>query len=225
MAVWLTMGVQLEAKWAYIYEIGLPGYMMSMNILYKIRLLFCDEFIQGIILLNAIKYTVCKETVDTLDTLKKWCEKVEIPYSTCIEFITKRDELIENLIRAGLDVFGEESSSLARATEGTIIDIITRLKYCIYDGYRNNLLTERNNKYYTINQLEVTKPSLFNEREELYAKTSQLDFALNAMPKYIVYKKLTMKQNKDSGLYIIGADMISVMDGFVSVEGDHDFAN
>lgn len=214
-------------NWGAIYKDGLPGFISSSAMLFKIRLLIGDEFINGIIMFNAIKYIIsASEPKSAISGLMSWCDKNYVSYRACLTFMRDRDDIIEQMIRAGLDVFSQEDESLHNSTELTFMDTVTKLKYCIYDGYRNNLLTRADNKYYTINGLEVMPPKLFREDEEALAVKAQYGFALKAMPTSIVYRGLTLKMNKKTNIYDVVVDRVCVLDGFLSSEGTgHDFAN
>ena len=62
-----------------------------------------------------------------------------------MRFIDVRDELMEQMLVLGFDVFSQESESLIRTTDDNFMDTVARIKYCIYDGYRRNQLIYKGN--------------------------------------------------------------------------------
>jgi len=233
IAAWLALesrgfidseGERDTLDWATIYKEGLPGFMVTSYMLYKTRLLIGDEFIHGIILFNAISYAMDRPGAkNAIDGLQKWCKKTSISYRTCIEFIKLRDEIIEQALIAGLDVFHNNASSIALATADTIIDTVTKIKYCIYDGYRNNILSQNAaGEYATMLGVKVKTPKLFREDEASMAEKASFGFVNKVKPRVMIYKELSLKYNRKTQIYDIITDRISVLDGFIS--HDIDFA-
>jgi hypothetical protein len=93
--------------------------------------------------------------------LRSWCDQNNISYRAVLDFIRERDEIIDQMLTEEMDVFSNVDQSLARATEDDFMNIITKIKYCIYDGYRNNILIRDGQTYRTLSGLEVLKPKIF----------------------------------------------------------------
>lgn len=213
-------------NWTSVYSIGLPGYFSSTGLIYKTRLLIADEFIDGLILYNAAKYIVAQiEISKSIAELRNWCANNCISYAGILNFIRARDDLIEQMLTAGLDVFKNEDRALIHTPADSLMDTITRIKHCIYDGYRNNLLIEHTSTgtYHTTMGLEVMKPRLFSETEATIAEKNEYGFAVEILPRVLVYSTLSLKFNRKNSMYSVLAERISTLDGFVSV--DLDFAN
>jgi hypothetical protein len=189
------------------------------------RMLLGDEFIDGIFLFNAVKQVIAQSDVKhTITDLKDWCARASINYDTVITFIRERDGLIEQMLSGGLDVFLNESHSIVNTTPETFMDTITRIKYCIYDGYRLNTVVREGVNYYTVNgRLQITPPELFKEDERKRAENTQYEFTLNSLPQTLLYRELSVKYNEKTAVYNVIVDRISTLDGFVNV--DDRFAN
>lgn len=211
IAAWLTTGqivakskdkkVKLTVDWVRIYkDSGIAGGNYN-----KLRLLIGDEFIDGVILFTTIS-NIVGDHVDGRARLIKYCALVNLQYDAVIAFIDARDELIESFILA--EYVFNDGEHIANAQQSTFMDLICRIKHCIYDGYRLNMIVrDTDGKYYGPRQCVVaTPPSLFDNPA----------LAIKAMPKYVCYQTLNLRLDKKSGAYIIGASRISILDGFVS---------
>jgi len=202
-----------DINWQILYKHGLPSYLsVGEHSLYKIRLLISDEFINGIILINAIKANVFG--------LVKFCEECNLDYRACLRFIDARDELMEQMLVLGFNVFGQESESLICASDNDFMDTITRIKYCIYDGYRCNQLVYVNDEYYTMSDLLVTKPAIFNQDSTTKEAELKYGYSIKTNPKALIYSGLSLKFNHKTSIYTVIVDKVSTLDGFVSYDSD-----
>lgn len=208
-------------NWVPIFKAGLPGFITTSNVIYKIKLLISDEFINGLILFNAVKYIISQsESKHAINDLRSFCDKNKIAYNAVLDFIRTRDDIIEQMLNEGFELFSQETYALVKTTENTIMDAVTKMKYCIYDGYRNNILIKDGNNYKTPSGVIVTKPSLFNEDEAQIADKTEYGFVMAAMPNIVIYRELSMKYNIKTSIYSIIAEQISVADGFVNIDPD-----
>jgi HrpA-like RNA helicase len=206
IAAYVTMPSLAQGKnlpnWAEIYTVGL-GFRSDYN---KMQLLICDEFINGIILINAVKNIIGTNVERVYD----WCDRVNINYHGLLEFIKLRDDIVEQALRAKFDLFKYEKKSIKTTSQDSFMDIITRIKYCIYDGYRCNRLVPASsgNKYKSIyGNVDVITPMII--------KNSKYKF--NVLPSCILYSELKLKLNRDdpNRIYNLAAVKISTMSGFV----------
>lgn len=128
--------------WLKVYRVGLPSWAhVGLVSLYKIRVIIADDFIHGVILFNAVRATLASGALkSSLTALKKWCGECGISVRACLDFVRARDDIINQMLTGGLDVFGQESYALDKCAQASFTDTIARLKYCIYDGYRDNIL-------------------------------------------------------------------------------------
>ncbi len=213
---------RLLINWLQVYKDGLPGAIItSKDILYKIRLLMADDFIHGVILFNAVKYIASQSSAKkSANKLQKWCTQCNISHKACLDLIKVRDDIIEQMLAAGFEIFAGEENALSKATSDTFVDTITRLKYCIYDGYRGNLLTKDGQNYKTSTNLTVATPKLFHEDERKVAEKSEYKFVLGVAPDVLIFHELSLKYNRVSSMYDVITDRVSAMDGFVSVDTD-----
>ncbi len=207
--------------WLSVYKHGLPSFLTSKNALYKVRLLIADDFIHGIILFNAIKYIITSaEPRGAITALRAWCEANDISYRACMDLIKARDEIIDQLLMTGMNAFANEAYSLIHADEASLMNTVTKLKHCIYDGYRCNLLTRSGSDYKTAAGIRVVSPALFKENEKTRAMAEEYGFVIKVVPTVMLYKELSLKYNRKTGVYDVVVDRISTCDGFVSIDPD-----
>jgi HrpA-like RNA helicase len=215
---------KIGINWTQVYKMGLPGFWSSSSILYKTRLLIADDFINGLILFNAVKRIIGEGDSKTAVTdLRVWCQQNNIAYEQILTFIQTRDDIIDQMLTAELDLFTNEEFSLNNSSADDIMNTITKIKHCIYDGYRGNVLIRDGEIYKTLNGLEVLKPKIFQDDEKTQIEKSEYGFALEAIPSLLVYNSLALKANRKTSMYEAITDRVSSLDGFVSI--DPDFTN
>lgn len=179
---------------------------------YELKLAFADSFVEPLLLLAAVK---------KLDSYQKIKEKVTswgLNFRTFTAFLKKRDEIIDTMLLQGLDVFvWDKKRGNSFNVDSGIINYITKLKYCIYEGYRNNMLfyNEKNKQYQTAAGLSVMSPAVFTSED---ADRFRGNTKLEVFPKIILYHKLEMDENKNSQIYELSVDYICIMDGIVNVD-------
>lgn len=217
--------IKPEINWMMVYKMGAPDFLRGPHELYKLRMLLADEFIDAIFLFDGIKRVVARsEPNRIISELQTWCKMVNINYDTVVVFIRERDNIIEQMLTGGLEIFLNEEHSIAHSNASTFMDIITRIKYCIYDGYRLNILTREGENYYTINgHLQVNPPELFSEDEKRIAENTRYEYVLTITPQRLLYHELNVKYNQITSVYDVVTDTVSALDGFVNI--DDKFAN
>lgn len=218
-----------NCNWFAVFKDSISRRIYSEHVLFRARLTIADDFIFGIFMFSAIKYQIANHTPrDAIEKLMHWCEYNYISYPMCIKFLRDRDELIEQMITMGVEIFRNEEYSYANVEPEDFMELMTKLKYCIYDGYRNNVLTRvesaHGDRYYTKQGLMVKVPSMFAEDEVNKFERERYKFAYESLPQHMLYSGLTIDQVKDSptGECEIKVDKISALDGFISY--DNNFA-
>lgn len=135
IAAWIMLDARsADINWLVVYKQGLPGFKIHPL---KLRLLIADDFISGLVLLSAASAQNTRP-----DALRTWCEQIGLSHRTLLDFIKTRDEMIERLLGANIAIFPKSAPMrLADAPESELMNAVTRVKMCIYEGYRVNLLT------------------------------------------------------------------------------------
>lgn len=224
-----------DINWIKIYSDGLPEHFTTTSgdgAIYRYRLLIGDNFIDGMVIINAVTKLLnkCRLAADAAfaqgepiycnfaEVIGDWCEKVGLKYHVVMSLLEVRDDIIENMLAIGLSLAGGDD--LMSVPQTSFIDVVTKIKYCIYEGYRLNLATYDSaaNLYRTQNGLEIISPALFAKNEVNAANEKKYGIALSARPKYILYDKLEFKYNRATSLYSIVTNRVSIMDGYVKMD-------
>lgn len=149
--------------------------------------------------------------------LARWCERMNIDFTSALSFIETKDTIISALMALGFDVYRgvsiieqfnrRETPDGARAS--ALSDAIVRYKRCIYDGYRLNavLFDADDNSYHTYTGLHVA--SGFIE--------GKFNIDAPSRPRALVFDKFRGVANLQSTYDIIG-NQITILDGFIGAD-------
>jgi HrpA-like RNA helicase len=178
---------------------------------YKMRILIGDNFIDGMFFSNALMKTLGDGTLETAASrLREFCNASFISYDRAIAFLQQRDKIIEALLTEGFSL-----DNIPDSEDISLMEYVTKIKYCIYDGYRSNLLTRDGDVYKTSRGLEVVAPSVFHSEEKVEG-VKKHPFIADLKPKYIVYNQLELSLNKKTNIFRPKVSIISVLDGFIA---------
>jgi hypothetical protein len=205
---------QKPIDWYLVYKSGLPGFLLSEDILLKAKVLFMDEFIEGILIYNALSNLSKHDNLsDVYKSIISWSGATNIDYRGIIEFIAVRDSIIEQFITNKFAL--SKGFRIWDSTIDNFMDTIARIKYCIYDGFRLNLLIKQQDATYrTLNGMHVDTPKIMKKTDIKRENIKEYDDILKALPEYLIYKSLTLSSDHKGG-YLIKTDKISMLDGFV----------
>lgn len=222
-AAWTSLRRNDKISWAHVYQMGLSSVSRDLKHMYEIKLLVSDDFIDGIIMMNAIKHVFkTNDPKNAILALRTWTESINWSYGSAMEFISVREDLINTYLSESIEVYRHESNSLQNAGPDELMNTITRLKYCIADGFRCNLLKS---------ELEISGA------HEQVPKYTQMEYVtqlgqkvkvkpilpingpvtVQLKPKRLLYSNLSLKLGFDSA-YDIVPDYISVLDGYVPID-------
>jgi HrpA-like RNA helicase len=184
--------------WENVY-----GKLMDAEPAGRLRALVGDHFMDGMFLAAALMKTLADGTLDSAAArLRSFCDDSFLSYDRCIALLQQRDKIIEALLTEGFDLSGESFIDI-----GLSVEYLTRVKYCIYDGYRSHLLTLVGETYRTAKGLEVVPPS------NLYPETK-------VKPKYLLYHQLELSLNKKTNIFRPKVSIVSVLDGFIAPDAN-----
>ena len=213
--------------WSEVYKTGLPDFFkqdenLDRN-LYKVRLMVADDFIDGAILFAAIKnrFTISRHADNILVDFEAWCVAANLSFPAVLNLIAVRNELIDQMITNKVNIVKNEQFALATTSALTFEDRVSRLKYCIYEGYRCNVMnySTTDNKYHiAAGNLAVAAPKLFRKNEGALFKSMEFGVLLDVKPRTVVFSKLSMRYNQKAGEFEVSAEKISALDGYVAID-------
>lgn len=165
-----------------------------------------------------------------IERAEKWCEENNFSYEVMLKIIDARDTLIGDLLNLGLNCFYNGlnlirgSYDLVKILRNNInegMEEITKIKKCIYEGYRLNLYIWNDVSKQYVNSTIQHNVSV----ESKILSPNKLDDAIKqAQPQKIIVSSVAIRPSSNNpGLYEFFGDVISVLDGFVDV--DVDFIN
>lgn len=235
-------------NWAVVYDNALPRDMLkgsNTDIVERVKYLISDDFIDGLMIYQAVMNVVEKRLIEGADItdgpngkfnnsiadstsqgissfglMKNFCDRASINYKTITEFIKTRDNIIEQFLTFGLDIF--YGNSIFDMSEDNLTDGISRIKYCIYDGFRNNFAYYSSGSYRIIGQKNILMPKMFLNRvfSSVEAKSkSKKNTNDSILPRWILYEKASLVLTDENiQLYSIDPGRISVLDGYVNTD-------
>jgi HrpA-like RNA helicase len=164
-----------------------------------------DDFIRDIFILEAFNNKLMKG----VETAEKWCKDVGLDFAGMMNVLTKKYEVMNDVINASLDPFYLSDYNLITSTKINYFNRIRGIKRCIYDGYILNLI--------------------HNDKETMSYK-NRFGFAIKARfnrdqghPKYIITDKIKIDDNSTNPKYnlMITTERVSVLDGYICIDDDY----
>jgi len=206
---------------------------------YYYKLVFCDEFIEYLFIWNDFMTEIGKigkliERNTKLDKssnmsmnyLHKWCKDNSFKLDGLLKVVELRDEVIGDMLTMGLNPY-YNGLSLTKGTYNLVdilrrnltegMDEIKKIKQCIYEGYRFNLLVWNPALRKYVNQYSHNNISI--ESKLIKPTMDDSGEIKQLVPQKIITSNVMLQEGfLAKGLYdFIGGD-ISVMDGFVEVD-------
>lgn len=199
----------LQTNWGEIYHRALGGQPHASSAT-KVRLLLADEFIDGLALFLAARVIITANQQDAVKELRQWCHKNSVSHGGLMQFLKTRDDLIERCLAAGINVFAPYTSLGDPSVP--YVETCARIKSCIYEGFRRNAATLRDGAYCSVAGMPIKMPALLRELTK--------QFGDGVLPRNILYHELLLRQDTQTNVYTARTNRVSVMDGFVCVDGD-----
>ena len=240
----ITIAIFLEAKkWESFSKQKLSAYkprnilgVSNMEAGMYSKMFWADEFIEML----WIWYDFM-EALDSINPMakgkkmgigyaKSWCEENQLNYDGLLFIVQARDELIDLMINIGINPY-YNGLNLKRGSYNlkTIIkrDLnlgmkeISKIKSCIYDGYKLNTATfDKNKNNYILDWKKVPLESIDSKLIRVIPAPPDQASIRQDRPQHIVVSKLIImpgRQNRD--IYSLGvAGPIGVLDGFVDFD-------
>jgi HrpA-like RNA helicase len=199
-----------KIDFARVYAAAMTGRWASLGNFYRMRLTIGDGFIDGIMIYAAL----CKAIAGGERAIGTWAESMGIPFDDLRSFVLTRDSIMSEMIELEYHITDDHPSIV---DSENFADTAARIKHCIYDGYRCNLMIYNGTAYHQpVTGLEIEKPKMFKDTKETRDDAVKYGFMIGATPKYVIYSGLRLKGPSSNGMFVVEPEFTSMLDGFVS---------
>jgi len=216
----------------YKYKPRNPLNVSEEEAYYYYKILFMDEFIEYLFIWNdfmdAIKLLgdqIKKQNNISISYLTTWASKNHFKLDSLFQLINNRDEVIQDMIKMGLNPF-YNGLGLPRGTYN-LVNILNRnlsegllevqkIKKCIYEGYRMNLLVYNNISKQYVSQRSHMFVNVISKLVKPLFKVH--DAIEQTVPYFIVVSNIILRSSfTRPGAYEFFGGDVSVMDGYVDL--------
>ena len=162
-----------------------------------------DDFITNLFIFKAFVSFLDKG----ISHAEAFCDKTKLNFNEMIEVIEKRLDIIDDLLNVNLDPYYLKEESIIKSTKDNYFDTICKIKKCLYDGFRLNII--QNNK--------ITKN--YNDRFGNNIKVNLPNHNLG-FPKVVLTNKIKINSNPLSPnfQFNLETDKVSVLDGYIGID-------
>lgn len=164
-----------------------------------------DDFISCLIVFNALQEFIESKNISEIN-ICDWCEKNLIKFDGLCKVLEQRDILLEIMIENGLNIYYnglDIKYNFNKIIDSSLfLDEIKKIKYCIYEGFKLNVL--RHDRFSTYTSVYKKIP--------IKVKSTHIQ----EYPKFIICDSINLSQKFGSEQYEFLADgYISVLDNYV----------
>ena len=209
---------------------GLPAHLVgTRDDVLRARLLISDDFVETLLAFEGFARALDGSGGD-LPRLLDWCEENGVSFEGATLLASLRDAVMDEMLAAGLNPFWGEAFRLASAPPEAFLDVVSRLKYCIFAGLRFSLLTfDAETRAYRGrggDRVEVPPVRTDEALDRLRALgVGEAALAELAQPRRVVSNTVRLRGAKGDQrdrappfLYRLQPGMVSVLDGYVEID-------
>lgn len=193
------------------------------NGLFKKKILIGCSYIDFLLFLNEFL------SIDSSEKQLEFCNNSKVYIDGIYSILQARDDIIDDLMNNFhmdpyknthiklYDLYQLHINNKFKQNEGDeFYNYISKIKLCLYEGLRFNLLTLKDdNKYYTHNKnVQVSVNNYIVSQIPLFSEGRIIE---QRKPKYIIYDSMKLSYVMDQMVYETGS-YISIMDGFVDID-------
>jgi len=186
----------------------------------QVRLGLSDDLLEGLLIYEGFRRQITdqyqRDNFGVIN-LSNWCEENGLSFEAMIKITIRREEVIDDLITAGLNPFQYSDKRLALSEQKNFMSRVVSLKRCVYEAFRLTLLTGAGLKYYDRFNEEIKVPSFFKR----FTGLKESHFEESWRPGLMVTPQILVQAVKSDFLqWRLEAPLISVLDGYVNVDSD-----
>jgi len=166
-----------------------------------------------------------KSTRFSVAKIKKWCEDRKIKYEGLLQITATRNEIIESLISLGINPYynglglDKGKYSLLKIIRENLddgLEEIKKIKKCILDGYRFNLVVwDDTSKKYMLHHRNIPVQIIRNNTLDRMG-----DDAVQRNANFIILSSIMVRDSqKNPGMFdFVSAGSISIMDQYLDID-------
>jgi len=206
---------------------GLPDYLRvapagsgGVGPYLRARLLIMDDFIEALIAFGGFVRALDRTQGD-LSALHEWCDLNEVDFEGASLLAALREEVVVELIAAGLNPFWGGEYRIAAAPPEEFVSVVRRLKRCIYAGLRFTTLTRGARDEYVTRAGDPAKVAPFLTAGDV-EQVRSAGGRKPEMPRRLVTNTIRLKKVRTTDrsrppplLYQLAPSLVSVLDGYV----------
>ncbi len=114
---------------------------MDRKEVYRFKDSMCDDFVLMALLVEGFAQEVDKSNFDR-SHIEEWCASNKIDMMKMLDFVGRRDNLMDNFTGVGINVFDNDNDILRNPPDiETLALYIGRIKLCLYESLRLNMCT------------------------------------------------------------------------------------
>jgi hypothetical protein len=158
---------QARAPHAPALVAGLPYYLARgapLDAFDRVRLLLCDTWLEGLYVFEGWSRAAEGARGDPA-ALADWCAAQGLNPDRMKDFAQRREELLEEMLRAGFNPFLRWNRRLAAVAPEHFSETVVALKRCIYEAYRLWEIVESRGVHRSRQGLEVAPPPGFQDAD------------------------------------------------------------
>lgn len=210
-AVFYAADPKRAVCWQKVYALGMPD---NVNTL-RAFVLLMDEWIDGLILITAVSNLIRDKPVWSVSSvLSAWCNEANLNYASVMSCLLARENIIQDMLASDIDVM-KTQVGFADLNQSNFMDYMRGIKHCIYDGYRCNVLTRKQQTWTTDKSLQVTIGKFL--ARSTHPEIVQAADVVTSQPTTVLYKRLDVKLDAKTNKYRVVGGILSMMDGWCAV--------
>lgn len=191
---------------------------------FKTRLLISCDMIEFLLFYHHfLEYAY---TTDDVPSIVKWCKSNGVHYEGLLQLSDLIDEITNILIfEIGINPYASNIPSIYEELAWSdymgndeFLQSVIRIKKCIYEGYKCNLLIHQEHHQYE----SILTRQIVHVDNKIISNLSYQKIGepiLQSQPKFILYTSLTYLWNEEIGHYEFYTNApVTVLDGFVDID-------
>ena len=171
----------------------------------KHRVFISDDYIEQLYYLYSLD----------INNLEDECEKYGIIFRELMEMFKVKEDLVTTLLVFGINPYIKYNYSLRQNVDSppssSLLKKICKIKRCLYEGFRMNLVTWNGTEYINKCGLPVVV-----QDSKCISMPADLSLRKDVPPTYFVTHDIMAMPKKN--MYEAAAKMVSVMDGYVPID-------